>query len=260
MISEDLQSREIIEVDPKKCKRWQFSDRTDSEFHKMNELAEDIIVNGQISSILIRETNDLDYDYEVIAGARRWKACLISNMFVKAILTKYNDKEVAIAQIKENAKHGLSNYSKGFSYAKLLKNKIISQRQLADSLGISRSKLQALLCFTRLPPQLLEAIENPDRISARAANSIHSLCKKCKIYIEALIEIAPKIKEGLSSYHIEEMVKNIIDGKGATLSEDIRNSKGEIVAKWRMGNLIIRAKHSADRRKLRKLIELYLES
>lgn len=206
--------------------------------------------NGQISPILIRETEDSNYDYEVIAGARRWKACSICNIPVKAILTKYNDKEAAIAQIKENAKHEASNYSKGFAYARLLKSKIIEQRQLADSLGISRSKLQALLCFTRLPPHLLEAIENPDKISARAANSIHSLCKKGNNYVEALIEIAPKIKEGLSSYNIEKMVKNIVHGKGAVLNQDIRNSKGEVIARWRMGSLIIRAKNSADRRKL----------
>ena len=41
---------------------------------------------------------------------------------------------------------------------------------------------------------------------------------------------------------------------------DIRNDKGEIVARWRMGSLIIRAKNSADRKKLTKLVEYFLNN
>ena len=256
----DFQDSEIIEVNPRNCKRWEFSDRIDLEFQKIDELAEDIMTNGQISPVLIRAIDDPKLDYEILAGARRWKACLAADIPLRAILTTYNDQDAAIAQIKENAKHTLSNFSKGMSYNRLLKSKIITQRQLADSLGISRSKLQSLLCFSRFPERLLEAIESPERISARSANSINFLCKKGEQHIDALIEIAPQIKDGLSSYNIEEMVKNIVDGKGASLNEDIKNNRGEVIARWRMGSLIIRAKHSSDRQKLTKLVELFLSS
>ena len=40
----------------------------------------------------------------MIAGSRRWKACLLANLPLKAILTDYNDKQASIAQIKENVK------------------------------------------------------------------------------------------------------------------------------------------------------------
>ena len=75
-------------------------------------------------------------------------------------------------KIKENEKTGLSNYSRGISYSILLKNKILSQEQLASSLGISRSKLQSLICFAKIPESVMDAIGNPERISARSANCI----------------------------------------------------------------------------------------
>jgi hypothetical protein len=46
----------------------------------------------------------------------------------------------------------------------------------------------------------MNAIENPERISARAANSIYSLSRKGDDHINALIEIADKIKNGFASY------------------------------------------------------------
>ena len=179
---------------------------------------------------------------------------------MKAILTDYNDTQAAIAQIKENEKTGLSNYSRGISYSILLKNKILSQEQLASSLGISRSKLQSLICFAKIPESVMDAIGNPERISARSANNIYSLSKKGEDHINALIEIAEKIKLGLASYDIEEAVKNIVVGKEDLADNDIRNSKGEVIARWRMGSLIIRAKNSADRKKLTKLVEYFLNN
>jgi len=64
--------------------------------------------------------------------------------------------------------------------------------------------------FVSHPGPVIDAIGNPERISARSANSIYSLSKKGEDHINALVEIAEKIKLGLASYDIEEAVKNII--------------------------------------------------
>lgn len=230
-IKTEVSDTQILNVDPSTCKRWKFADRIDSDFSRIDELSEDILKNGQINPVLIRPADDEDFKYEIIAGSRRWKACLIANIPLKAILTDYNDTQAAIAQIRENEKSGISNYSKGLSCAILLKNKILSQEQLASSMGVSRSKLQSLLCFSKIPKPIIAAIENPE-----------------------------KIKSGLASYDIEELVKNLIAGKQDLNDNDIRNNKGEVVARWRMGSLIIRAKNSSDRRKLTKLVEYFVNN
>ncbi len=259
-IKTEVSDTQILNVDPSTCKRWKFADRIDSDFFRIDELAEDILKNGQINPVLIRLADDEDFKYEIIAGSRRWKACLIANIPLRAILTDYDDMQAAIAQIKENDKSGISNYSKGLSCSILLKNKILSQEQLASSMGVSRSKLQSLLCFSKIPKSIINAIENPEKISARSANSIYSLSRKGDDHINALIEIAEKIKSGLASYDIEELVKNLIAGKRDLNDNDIRNDKGEVVARWRMGSLIIRAKNSSDRKKLTKLVEYFVNN
>ena len=49
----------------------------ESEFFKINELAEYILRNGQINPVLIRLSDDKDFKYELFAGSRRWEACLL---------------------------------------------------------------------------------------------------------------------------------------------------------------------------------------
>jgi len=71
----------ILNVDPSTCKRWKFADRIEADFFKIDELAEDILKNGQINPVLIRLSEDENFKYEIIiAGSRRWKACLLANI------------------------------------------------------------------------------------------------------------------------------------------------------------------------------------
>ena len=102
---------EIIEVDPRVCKRWQYADRNSFEFGDTNILAEDIKRNGQITPVFVRTLKDNGkFKYEVIAGSRRLQACLAADLPLKAILTNVTDAEAATVQIKENEQVGLSEY------------------------------------------------------------------------------------------------------------------------------------------------------
>lgn len=75
----------ILNVDPSTCKRWKFADRIEADFFKIDELAEDILKNGQINPVLIRAADDENFKYEIIAGSRRWKACLLANIVVRQV-------------------------------------------------------------------------------------------------------------------------------------------------------------------------------
>jgi len=43
----------ILNVDPSTCKRWKFADRIEADFFKIEELAEDILKNGQMSFLKV---------------------------------------------------------------------------------------------------------------------------------------------------------------------------------------------------------------
>lgn len=256
MTSED----QIINVDPSSCKRWAFADRSEFEFGNIQELAEDIDKNGQINPVIIRKSSDPNYKYEIISGSRRWKACLAFNLPLRAILTDYDDKQAAIVQLRENERHALSSYSRGCFLAKLLKSKIIQQDQLAKDLGIGRSTLQNVICFPKIPEVVMEAIQNPERISGRSAWVIYSNAKKGEKYVEALIKIADQIRDGLASYDIDRKVKDIVSENENTLlnGSEVINKDGEVIGRWRRGYLVIRAKNSSEREKLNKLLEIFM--
>jgi ParB family chromosome partitioning protein len=130
---------EIIELDPRICKRWQYADRRSFEFGDTNALAKDIKRNGQITPVFVRALNNSDkFKYEVIAGSRRLQACLAADLPLKAILTEVSDAEAATIQIKENEKIGLSEFSRGLSFAKLKQDGKLTQEQLAEIAGCSR--------------------------------------------------------------------------------------------------------------------------
>ena len=142
---------QVIEVNPKDCVRWKFADRSGFEFGDIHTLSQDIMKNGQIEPVILRKSPDPKYKYEIIAGSRRWKACLEAGISLKGIVQDLSDEQAAVAQIKENQQLSICDYSKGIYYAKLIKEKKMTTEKLAESIGCSRPKLQNFLAFDKVP-------------------------------------------------------------------------------------------------------------
>jgi ParB/RepB/Spo0J family partition protein len=84
----------LKELNPKECRRWKYADRSSFEMGDLFLLAEDIKQNGQIEPVIVRPIEESgDIKYEVIAGSRRWQACLQHNLPLKVIIHNLNDKE-----------------------------------------------------------------------------------------------------------------------------------------------------------------------
>lgn len=162
----------VQSINPNHCRRWDFADRSYFEFGKLWELADDIKRNGQIEPAIVRPIEDDVYKYEVIAGARRWKACLEHNLPFFAIVSKLSDSQAAIAQIKENQKLPICDYSKGIQYSKLLDLQKITQKELASNIQISKAKLKDFLAFAKINPKIWDAIGNTSKVSSRTAREI----------------------------------------------------------------------------------------
>jgi ParB/RepB/Spo0J family partition protein len=78
-----------------------------ADFFKIDELAEDILKNGQINPVLIRPSEDENFKYEIIAASRRWKAYLLANIrkpIVRVQLIIYN-LQCLIMEYSYGSKH-----------------------------------------------------------------------------------------------------------------------------------------------------------
>ncbi len=224
----------IFTLNPRDCTRWHYADRSSFEFGDISALAEDIKRNGQIEPVLVRKSKDNHYQYEIIAGSRRWKACLEADLQLKAILHDVSDEQASIIQIKENQSLDLCDYSKGIYYAKILQDQKMTQEKLTQNINLSRRKLQNFLCFNKVPQAIWDAVGNISRVSSRTAYTIYTLSKNQQC-IPILIELADEIRKGIGSIRLENLVNQILSGKDSTAlkSKTITMTSGVIIGSWK---------------------------
>ena len=247
---------QIVTVDPKDCTRWKYADRGNFEFGDVVELASDIKKNGQIEPVHLRLCkNDPKFKYEIIAGSRRWKACLDAELPLKAVIEDVTDEHAAIIQIKENQGLDICDYSKGMYYARLLADLNITQVQLAKNLGISRQKLVNYLYFVKIPKEIWHAVVNVTKVTSRTASSIFALSQKGDRYIEALIECADDIRKGIGAYSLEKLVLSKVKNDATILPHrPLALADGTVVGTWRNGGFKLNKDLNVNKEKFLKHI------
>lgn len=254
---------EVINIEPRDCVRWKFANRSSFEFGDLNLLAEDIKRNGQIEPVFVRKlVNNDKFKYEIIAGSRRFQACLNANLVLKAVVCDVSDIEASVIQTRENSHLSLSDYSKGISYAKLQKELKISQKELAEVAECSRRKMESLLYFAKVDQVIWDAVANMSKVSAKSAETIYLISKKSRQHKDALIEIAEEIRKGAGSRRIEQLVDKIILGdKNSTNDELIQSSDGTIYATWKNGKIVLSNNLNFDKKKLSAhLLQFFTEN
>ncbi len=187
---------DIISVDPAICFNWAYSDRNDFELGDIDELSADIKRNGQLQPAIIRKIDSLDEKYEIIAGERRWRACSLAGIKLKAVMTDANDSDCLVIQTSENKKESLSAYSLSKVYVKLMKDKKISQNKLAELLGISKATMSNMLSFDKVPQDVWGQVGDMSKVSSRTAVFIATEIAKGAEYLSAILSLVPQIREG----------------------------------------------------------------
>lgn len=120
-------------------------------FHKIDELAEDIKRNGLIQKILVRPVNDY---YEIVQGERRFKALQLLRRDILDCevreLTKEEAQRIALAENLQ--REDLSVIELAREFERRLKN--TTQQELAKEIGKSQSYIVKILKFLELPKSI----------------------------------------------------------------------------------------------------------
>lgn len=227
----DKKHSDIIDIDPKVCRNWKYADRNKFELGNIEDLAEDIKQNGQLQPAIVRNVDSLDYQYEVIAGERRWRACLIAGINLKVIITNEDDAGCLVIQTSENKKKSLSPYSLAIAYDKLISDLKISQNELSRRLNIPKTSFSELMSFKKVPQEIWESVSDMSLVKPKTAAFLALTCSKGDIYKDALIQLSPKIREGYGteslSKFLDKYFSNIKSNRNA--SKVYENQKGEIL-------------------------------
>ncbi len=214
----------IVLLNPNDILNWSFHDRPEAELGDIEALAKDFSTIGQQQPCIVRPTPiGTKEKYELIIGERRWRAAQKANIELKVIIKELSDQEAALAQAAENDnRKDLSDYAKGIYYAKLINSNILKQADLIAKLNKSRQYISALLAFSQIPKEIIDAIGDMTKVSSRTAETIRRLANKGEDYISAIISKASSIREGrLGNTSLPLVIDKIIDTKANALEKDL---------------------------------------
>ena len=118
---------------------------------KLDELAASIKEHGIISPLIVSDLKN--GRYKIIAGERRWRAARIAGITeVPIIIKEYTDKEIMeIALIENLQREDLNIIEIAKGYKQLIEEFSLTQEQLAERMGKSRSAVTNILRILNLP-------------------------------------------------------------------------------------------------------------
>lgn len=149
---EVVQQIKITEIEPN-------SDQPRKKFDedKLEELASSIKRYGVIQPIIVMPK---DGYYQIVAGERRWRAAKKAGLTEMPCLvrTKTEQENREIALIENIQRENLNPIEKARGLRRLLDDYGLSQQQLADKLGMSRSGLTNNVRILNLDPRVIDLV------------------------------------------------------------------------------------------------------
>ena len=120
---------------------------------QIDDLAQSIREKGILQPILVRRHGDEANSFEIIAGARRWRAAQVAQLHeVPVVIKELTDREaLEIALIENLQREDLSPLEEAEGYLRLMEEFTRTQENLARSVGKSRSHVANMMRLLGLP-------------------------------------------------------------------------------------------------------------
>lgn len=171
-----------MKVPPSECRMW---DRHNRRYELLNEQSCRDLIDGfkatgqQEFPAIVRElTDDSDFRYEVISGARRhWTSSYLGWDFL--IEVRDMDDEVAfrLSDIENRDRQDISDYERALDYSDALSRYYDSQKQMAERLECTEKWLSQYLDLARLPEEVVDAYGDVREIKIYHGAEIKKLLK-----------------------------------------------------------------------------------
>lgn len=176
--------------------------RKDFDEQALAELADSIKKHGLLQPILVR--TKLAGGYEIIAGERRWRACRMAELrTVPVVIREMDEREVMeVALIENLQREDLNAVEEAMGYRSLMVSYGLTQEQVAEAMGKSRSAVANTLRLLELSPSETELLRE-GKISAGHARALLSAEKGSTLRAEML----KAATQGASVRELEQMLK-----------------------------------------------------
>ncbi len=126
----------------------------------VSELADSIAQHGLIQPIVV--TPLANGRYSIVAGERRWRACRIAGLNEVPVIVKEATKQelMEIALIENLQREDLNPVEEAFGYRSLIDSFGLTQEEVANRMGKSRSAVTNALRLLNLNEDELDALKN----------------------------------------------------------------------------------------------------
>lgn len=205
-----ISTLKISLIDPKSDQPRKYFDK-----EALEELSESIKENGLLQPILVREY--AEGRYQIIAGERRFRACKLAGLTeIPAIVLDRDDKAAAqIALIENIQREDLNPLEEAMAYKALKDEYGMTQEELSEKIGKSRSAIANAIRLLDLPEPILAMVAARE-LSAGHARTL--LGVKDREDMILLAQIASE--QDLSVRQLEEQVKKINRAKKVVKEDD----------------------------------------
>lgn len=195
--SEIIHKIKISEIEPNKNQP-----RRTFNSESIDELSDSIKKYGVIQPIIVTKKNNF---YEIIAGERRWRASKKAGLTEMPCIIREDEerKNKEISLIENIQREDLNPIEKARSFRTLMDEYGMTQLQLAETIGISRSALANTVRLLNMDPRVID-LTLEGKLTEGHCRSLMAIDDGDKQYKMAL----QIIENGDSVREIERKVKN----------------------------------------------------
>lgn len=235
--NDGIQTLRLSQIEPK-------ADQPRKHFDEeaLIELSDSIKRHGLLQPIIVRESAQ-GY-YQIIAGERRWRASKLAGLDeIPAIIMQTDELEAAEIAIIENIqRQDLNPYEEATAFKALIDQYGLTQEEVSEKVGKSRSAIANSMRLLDLPDDVLEMLKTGD-ISAGHARALLGLKNK-----DIIVDTAEQILvRSLSVRDTEALVKKLNKEYEKNLLPKEENESEEIEVDY-IKDLEKRAMHITGKR------------
>lgn len=149
----------ISEIEPRADQPRKNFDR-----EALESLADSVAAYGVLQPILVRQNPNFEGTFEIIAGERRWRAAKMAGLTeIPAVVVDGDDMKTAqIALIENVQREDLNVVEEALAYQALIERFEMTQEQVSQQVGKSRSAVANILRLLDLPEEVLEMLKDDE--------------------------------------------------------------------------------------------------
>ena len=254
---EKVQNLKIIDVEPNREQP-----RRNFDEEALEELSNSIKEYGVIQPIIVSKKDNY---YQIVAGERRWRASKKAGLDeIPAIVRDYDkQKNSEIALIENIQREDLNPIEKATAIRELLDTYNLTQQQLADKLGISRSGLANTVRILNLDQRVIDLVRE-GKITEGHCKALLAIDDAQKQYEAAkyIIESGDSVREVEKQMRIKKKTNPTIKNRYEPIYREIEDSfrnffgtKVKLEAKERSGKIIIQYSSNEDLDRILNIIK-----